>query len=66
MRFKDAARLHNGDEVTDKVSGEVAKVLKVTPRLPAGPGLFPRRATVFIEAVMPGGSWQEFMHTEVR
>jgi hypothetical protein len=54
-----AKKLHNGDEVADKKTGEVFRVIKTTVV-----GLV--RPTVFVEVVDASGSWQEFMHTELK
>lgn len=63
MRYRDAKKLHNGDEVIDKLTGEVVKVLTRTVKGKED-GL--QRPTVFIAAMSPKDGWQEYIHTEVK
>jgi hypothetical protein len=61
MRFAQAKKLHNEDEVTDKATGAVVRVLK-TKVIDDGTL---KRPTVFIETSDSLGLWHEYMHTEV-
>ena len=58
MRMRDAKKLHNGDEVVSKETGESIRVLR-SKFLP-GPGM------VIIEGVGAKTGYREWIHTEVR
>ncbi len=63
MKFNDAFKLLNGDEVTVKETREVVKVINTSV---FGPEDGLKRKTVFIETTSKTGHWQEYMHTEVK
>lgn len=66
MKFAQAKKLHLEDEVTDKETGEVVRVIltKVIDRKRLAEFKL-KRPTVFIETVSTSGAWQEYMHSEV-
>lgn len=68
MRYRDAKKLHNGDQVVVKETGEVRTVLTIVISAvvdydAAGNLLLAHKPYVLIKTF--GGSYQEFRHTEV-
>lgn len=58
MTYRNAAKLHNRDQVTLKDTGEVGYVLSVRPA--AG-----EAKALTVEAVFPQSGWKEVSHLEV-
>jgi len=62
MRFRDAKRLHNGDEVVDKATGESVRVLSVAEE----PRFGPMPPQVVIEGIGDGQGYARWYHGSVR
>jgi hypothetical protein len=61
MRFRDAKKLHNGDEVIDKTSKESVKVLSITEEQ-----IVPGQQAVMIEGIGTRQGYNHWQHTMVR
>ncbi|HTS18018.1 MAG TPA: hypothetical protein VMP11_10635 [Verrucomicrobiae bacterium] len=62
MRYAHAKRLHNGDEVVDKTTGEIVKVLSVQEEPRCGPV----PPMVGIEGVGTKQGHNHWQHTTIR
>jgi hypothetical protein len=62
MTFKDARKLHNGDEVVDKETGESISVLNTRVQEKQGPG---SRGSVLIEGIGEKQGHGEWLHVQV-
>jgi len=60
MRFRDAKKLHNGDEVQDKTTKEIVKVLSIKKE----PG--PPYPYIMIEGVGDQQGYNHWQHTTVK
>lgn len=61
MRFKDAAKLHKGDECIDKETGEVIQVLDSFEDY-----IIPDKPCIMIEGIGAKQGYNHWQHTRIK